>query len=65
MRIHLNDLRAGKSADLLMIGDGKRDRKIDILDNLCRLVSDFQSLVRSVYPVSYTHLDVYKRQVMT
>lgn len=50
-RVHL---KVGGFVNFLMtIGSGNlkgRHWKVHILDNLCTLVSDFQSLVRSVYP---------------
>ena len=55
MRVHLtNNLRARQYAGLpMLIGDSnlkERDEKIKIVGNLCSLVSDFQSVVWSVYP---------------
>ena len=70
MRVHLQrNLRAEDFPNILVdIGDGKsleEEGRINVPGNLCDVVGDLISFSDRIYPVSYTHLDVYKRQVLT
>ena len=48
---------------VLMVEPGKIPHEADIEPGLRSLQAAVDGLIQAVYPVSYTHLDVYKRQL--